>query len=62
MRGLPSEKVLVTAYWRKLARSNGAVRKKPGGVFAESPARRLRSREYRLSHPRYGVGGGGTPG
>jgi hypothetical protein len=62
MRGLPSEKALVTAYWRKLARSNESVRKNPGSVFAESSARRLRSRESRLSHPRYSVAGGGTRG
>jgi len=62
MRGFPSEKALVTAYWRKLARSNGVVRKNPGSVFAEQPERRLRSREYRISHPRHGVAGVGPHG
>ena len=62
MRGFPSEKALVTAYWRKLARSNGVVRKNLGGVFAGQQARRLRSREYRISHPRYVVAGGGVRG
>jgi hypothetical protein len=50
MRGFPSEKELVTAYWRKLARSSRAARKNSSRVFAEHPARRLRTRHRRVSH------------
>jgi hypothetical protein len=43
MRRFPSEKALVTAYWRKLARSNGAARKSRNGVFARGTARGLQT-------------------
>jgi hypothetical protein len=58
MRSFPSEKALVTAYWRKLARSAGAVRKSRRRVFAEHPARRLRPRH--VSQPRQGVASSGA--
>jgi hypothetical protein len=42
MRHFPSEKALVTAYWRKLARSNGAPSRGP---------RARPSRDAALRHP-----------
>jgi hypothetical protein len=42
MRAFPSEKVLVTAYWRKLALCNRAVHKSPSHVNARHIARALR--------------------
>jgi hypothetical protein len=52
MRNFPSEKALVTAYWRKLARSNGAARKRSSHVIAGQTRRRLRTRQHHASHPR----------
>jgi hypothetical protein len=50
MRSFPSEKALVTAYWRKLARFNGARRAPRSGVHARHMSRRLRMRQRHVSH------------
>jgi hypothetical protein len=60
MRNFPSEKALVTAYWRKLARSNGAAHKTHSSrIFAGHTRRRLQKRQRHASLPpsrRYGDG------
>jgi hypothetical protein len=60
MRNFPSEKALVTAYWRKLARSNGAAHKTHSSrIFAGHTRRGLRMRQHHASLPplrRYRVG------
>jgi hypothetical protein len=60
MRNFPSEKALVTAYWRKLARSNGAAHKTHSSrIFAGHTRRRLQMRQRHASPSpsrRYGVG------
>jgi len=58
MRSFPSEKALVTAYWRKLARSNGAAHKARSRFSAEHPVRRLRARHHGVSRRRTGVAAG----
>ncbi len=57
MRGFPSEKALVMAYWRKLIRSNGAARRSDVRFSAEHPVRRLRARHHGVSRRRAGVAG-----
>jgi len=58
MRSFPSEKALVTSYWRKLARSNGVVRKSRSRFSAEHPVRRLRTRHHGVSRRRTGMAAG----
>jgi hypothetical protein len=50
MRAFPSEKVLVTAYWRKLTRCNRAVHKSPRHVNARHITRALRMHRGHASH------------
>jgi hypothetical protein len=50
MRNLPSEKALVTAYWRKLARSIGAAYRSRSRVSVRRAVRTLRTRQRRASH------------
>jgi hypothetical protein len=44
MRSFPTVETLVATYWRKLARSNGAIHRSRSHVNAKRIARALRSR------------------
>jgi hypothetical protein len=50
MRNFPSQEALVAAYWRKLARSNGATHKSRSRVFARHTARKLQTHQHHASH------------
>jgi hypothetical protein len=50
MRNFPSEKALVKAYWRKLARSIGAARQSRSRVVAKHAAGKLQTRQNHASH------------
>jgi hypothetical protein len=50
MRSFPSREALVTAYWRKLARFNGAIHSSRTHGFArQGEARTLKARSRRTS-------------